>query len=442
MVELQNSREAEVSVLGTLMVEPSGFSRVYAIIKDDDFFFPDTKKVFSTMYSLFVRGIEINVQTVLNHFKVEGYEGISEFELRDFLDYRVSVETAISFSVQIAEFSGWRSLKFGLEKLNEEVNSGKYSLTDVSQKISSIASTISSKGLKDDIVHGSSMLEEYLEMLDRPKNLYAFSGIKSIDFNIYDFNPKELSIIAARPGQGKSTYMLQSALANALRGNRVGFLSMEMERSKLFNRLVSHRSRISGTRISRMNSQEFSSNSKLVSAAEEIGNLPIFIDDTGPWTSEAVPKKIRKLFYEYNCNLIYVDYIGLIVGSGELASAPRNQQLTRISADLKSLASELAIPILAASQLNRDVEKRSTSRPMLADLRDSGSLEQDASIVAFLYPNVSQADDSMSLLENENEMPVILEIAKQRNGPVNQFELVLNKKFGLFESLEEKNATY
>lgn len=442
MVELQNSREAEVSILGTLLVEPSGFSRVYSIIKEEDFFFPDTKKVFSTMYSLFVKGIEINLQTVLNHFKVEGYTGITDVELKEFLDYRVSIETAVSFSIQVAEFAGWRSLKFGLEKISDDVNSGVLSLPEVSQRLSSMVSNVSSKGLKDDIVHGPSMLHEYLEMLDRPKDLYAFSGIKFVDFNIYDFNPKELSFIAARPGSGKTAFMLQSALNNARRGNRVGFLSMEMERSKLFNRLISHRAKISGTRISRMSSEEFSQNAKLIAAAEELGNLPLFIDDTGPWTSDTVPKKIRKLFYEYGCNIIYVDYIGLIVGDGNIASAPRNQQLTRISADLKGLSSELAIPILAASQLNRDVEKRAVARPMLADLRDSGSLEQDASIVAFLYPNVPQMDDSVSLLENESEVQVVLEIAKQRNGPVNQFELVFNKKFGLFESKDEKNATY
>lgn len=444
MNDLKNSREAEVSVLGTLMVEPKGFPRVIAVIKPLDFFYTDTKKVFMGMHTLFNKGIEINYQTVLNLFKSENYTGISENDLRDFLDYRVSIETALSFSVQIAEFSGWRALKLGVESIGKEVEKSSITLTDAAQKLKTLSTTINSKGTKDDIVYGPSVVDEYMTMLNRPKDLYKFSGIRLIDEEIYDFNPKELCYIAARPGTGKTTFMLQSAMYNLGKGNRVGFLSMEMERPKLINRMISTYAKISGTRVSRMTTDEFKRTSKLVTALDKISSLPLYIDDTGPWTSETVPQKIRKLVYEYDCNIIYVDYIGLIVGGGDLSSAPRNQQLTRISADLKGLASELSIPILAASQLNRDVEKRTTSRPVLADLRDSGSLEQDASIVAFLYPDMSKqlSDDEVSLYQKNTELAVILEIAKQRNGPVNTYELIFEKSIGRFVSKEEKNATY
>jgi replicative DNA helicase len=450
MSDIQTSREAEFSVLGTLLVEPFGFSRVYSIVKTEDFFFPETRKVYSSMQVLFSKNIEINVQTVLNYFKVDGYTGLTESELRDFLDYRVSIETAVSFAAQIAEFSGWRSLKFGLETISKDVNNHSVTLSGASEKLSSLVSNITSKGLKDDIVHGASMMEEYMKMLNRPKNMYTFSGIKEIDEQIFDFNPKELSIIAARPGSGKTSFMLQSALHNVLRGNRVGFLSMEMERPKILNRLISHEAsrgqyKVSGTKISRMSPNEFMNDSRLVSTLEKLTALPLFIDDTGPWTSETVPRKIRKLFYEYQCNVIFVDYIGLIIGDGQLASAPKNQQITAISAGLKGLASELAIPILAASQLNRDVEKRADNRPFLADLRDSGSLEQDASIVAFLYPNISKElhpDSNPGLFEGITDLPVTLEIAKQRNGPISSFEMVFYKKYGIFMSRSEINATY
>jgi len=450
MSDIQTSREAEFSVLGTLMVEPIGFSRVYSIVKTEDFFFPETRKVYSAMQTLFSKNIEINVQTVINYFKVDGYTGLTEAELRDFLDYRVSIETAVSFAAQIAEFSGWRSLRLGLETLSKDVNNHNLTLSSASEKLSSLVSHITSKGLKDDIVHGAGMMEEFMRMLNRPKNMYTFSGIREIDEQIFDFNPKELSIVAARPGVGKTAFMLQSALHNVIRGNRVGFLSMEMERAKLLNRLISHEAsrgsyKISGTKIARMTPNEFMTDSRLVSTLEKLTSFPLFIDDTGPWTSETVPRKIRKLFYEYQCNVIYVDYIGLIIGDGALASAPKNQQITAISAGLKGLASELAIPILAASQLNRDVEKRADNRPFLADLRDSGSLEQDASIVAFLYPNVSRdvsPDANPGLFESITELPVTLEIAKQRNGPISSFELMLYKKYGIFMSKGELNATY
>jgi replicative DNA helicase len=440
-MDLHNSREAEVSVLATILVETGGFSRVYSIIKPEDFFYPDTKKVFQSMFALFSKGLEINIQSLMNYFKVEGYSGMTEVELREFLDYRVSVETAVTFATQIAEFSGWRSLKFGLEKVNKYVESKSINLQEAAQTLSSLVTNVTSKGLKDDVVHGVMLVEEYFKMLNRPKGMYVFSGIKDVDENIYDFNPKELSYVAARPGVGKTTFMLQSAYLNAKSGNKVGFLSMEMERPKIINRLVSHVSEVSGTTISRMSSSEFKSNKKLVYALEAITKLGLFIDDTGPWTSDSVPQKIRKMYYEYGCNLIYVDYIGLIIGSGNLASSPRNQQLSHISASLKGLSSELAIPILAASQLNRDVEKRGSPRPGLSDLRDSGSLEQDASIVAFLYPSISDTDNK-SLFDKAADLPAILEIAKQRNGPVNQYDVVLHRKYGKFESKEKVNATF
>jgi len=445
MSDFQTSREAEVSVLATLLVEPHGFSRIISMVKPEDFFFPDTKKLFLTMQSLFSRGIEINIQTVLNYFKVENYTGITEHEIREFLDYRVSLETAVSFSSQIAEFSGWRLLKLGLENISKDVKENPTSLSGVSQSLSLLVSNITSKGLRDDILHGSSLIEEYIGMLNRPKGLYTFSGIKEIDDNIFDFNPKELSYVAARPGYGKTTWMLQSAIRNVQKGNRVGFLSMEMERPKLINRVISHISEISGTKIVRMSSGEFRLNRKLTSALEEVSNYPLYIDDTGPWNSDTVPQKIRKMHYDYGCSLIYVDYIGLIMGAGHLASSQRNQQLSYISAGLKGLSSELGIPILAASQLNRDVERRSEPRPTLADLRDSGSLEQDASIVGFIYPDVSKAlisDSGTSVFGESYEVPTIFEIAKQRNGPVNQYELIFNKQFGKFVSRSEKNSTY
>jgi replicative DNA helicase len=333
----------------------------------------------------------------------------------------------------------------GLENISKDVKENPTSLSGVSQSLSLLVSNITSKGLRDDILHGSSLIEEYIGMLNRPKGLYTFSGIKEIDDNIFDFNPKELSYVAARPGYGKTTWMLQSAIRNVQKGNRVGFLSMEMERPKLINRVISHISEISGTKIVRMSSGEFRLNRKLTSALEEVSNYPLYIDDTGPWNSDTVPQKIRKMHYDYGCSLIYVDYIGLIMGAGHLASSQRNQQLSYISAGLKGLSSELGIPILAASQLNRDVERRSEPRPTLADLRDSGSLEQDASIVGFIYPDVSKAlisDSGTSVFGESYEVPTIFEIAKQRNGPVNQYELIFNKQFGKFVSRSEKNSTY
>ena len=224
---------------------------------------------------------------------------------------------------------------------------------------------------------------------------------------------------------------------------------MEMDNSKIMNRLISAKAKVDGTHMLHMSVDEFRADKRLMAALDWYKTVPLFIDDKGPYSNVTIPQKVRKMVYEHGCEVVYVDYVGLINASGSLVSAPRNQQLSQISSDLKGLASELNIPIAAASQLNRDVTKRTTGKPTLADLRDSGSLEQDASIVMFIYVDMNKFittglndGDVDDYLKENDELYLKVSVDKQRNGPIITESVVLEKPFGLFTLSSDFNKTY
>lgn len=444
-----NSKETETSIIGSLLYDPSIFPRVYGIVKPEDFYNPVSRYLFRSLVELSQSKIEINIQTLINHLAKKGYDGLSESELHEYLDYRVPADSVLSFATQVSEFSGYRILDFELERLRENVKERDLSLPEVVSKLTSISSRVNEKGVRQEFVTGPSLVQSYIEMLSRDRSSLKLTGMDPIDSRIVDFDAKEVTYIAARPGVGKTALLLQSVRTNLGLGKRVGLISMEMASSKILNRLISAKARVDGTLLLSMSTDEFRADRKLMEALNYFKGLPIIIDDTGPFTNITIQQKIRKMVYEYGCDVVYVDYVGLINATGSLASAPRNYQLTQISADLKGLASELNIPIVAAAQLNRDVTKRTTGRPTLADLRDSGSLEQDASIVMFIYVDMnkfilsglSDGDVDEYIKENE-ELYLKVEVQKQRNGPVYSETVVLEKLYGNFVPASVFNKTY
>lgn len=444
-----NSKETEISIIGSLLYDPTIFPKVYGIVKPEDFYNPVARYLFRSIVDLAQNKIEVNIQTLLNHLSKRNYEGITESELKEYLDYRVPADSVISFATQVSEFSGYRILDFELEKLKNHVKDRDLSLSEIVSQISTISHRINEKGVKQEFVTGAALVESYINMLSKDRSLLRLTGLKDVDDRLVDFDAKEVTYIAARPGTGKTALMLQSVRSNLESERRVGFISMEMDSSKILNRLISAKARFDGSQLLKMKPDEFRTDRKLMAALDWYKNKPLFIDDSGPFTSATIPQKVRKMVYEHGCEVVYVDYIGLINATGHLVSAPRNQQLTQISADLKGLASELNIPVVAASQLNRDVTKRTTGKPTLADLRDSGSLEQDASIVLFVYVDMNKFvlsglsdGDVDDYIKDNDELYLRVEVGKQRNGSVFSESVVLEKPYGVFTLASEYNKTY
>lgn len=801
--ELLNSRETELSILGSIMYEPGMFSRATALISEEDFFYPENSRVFQAMSALFAAGLDINIKSVWNYLYKQGYDGLTEQDIADMLLYRVDGASFVTFASQVAEFSGFRLLEGGMKRISASIKRKDSDLASYSAMLGELIRKVSSKDAHTEFSTGDALTSSFVELLRKEKNTLKYTGIPVIDNRLVDFDSKEISYLAARPGTGKEqaldapiltptgwvtmgdmyvgaeiiggdgtvqrvagvypqgvkdeyelvfsdgttatggiehlwvtktrterktsrngstgeiirpynsrpftvkttreimetlrcetlkdnrvnhsvpyvgaveflekdvpldpyilgillgdgslsvkkvsltsvdpeirnaalalkgtrevhsttrasgvnflqdsgvgsalselgllnkhswekfvpeayiynskevrtailqglldtdgsvgedsptieysttsphlrdgvmeitrslggratcktrmgrykkdgvyketrenyrvtlsfpegiepfrlsrkleryvprtrlpdkfimdvrptgrkvemqcimvdseehTYvtndytvthntamMLQSTRVNLESGARVGFLSMEMSVAKLMNRLISSRAEVNGEDMLKMHETEFVSNAALREALEWYSSVPLFIDDAGPFTQNSVMQKIRKMVYEHGCDVVYIDYIGLIQPSASNGS--RNDQLSAISRELKGLSSELDIPLVIASQLSRDVVKRGNHRPNLADLRDSGALEQDASIVAFLYPDVAalsetNVTDVDSYLKEQSEVFVKFEIAKQRNGPVFSRELIFYKPYGRFVLKDEALATY
>lgn len=234
--------------------------------------------------------------------------------------------------------------------------------------------------------------------------------------------------------------MLQSALHNMKNGTKVGFVSMEMDSSKLTNRMVSHMIGVDSTILRKLSADEALADQRIVDALKFLADDRLYIEDRGPFTIEVVANKIRTMVYEYGCEIVYVDYLGLINAKGE----SKNVEMANISRALKEVAVELNIPLVVASQLNRDTLKNPNGRPQLHNLRDSGAVEQDATTVMFLYPDVERMsmggmsnDDIDKYVETSQEVPIKIEVAKQRNGPLHVSDVIFQKTIGtLIEKID------
>jgi replicative DNA helicase len=266
---------------------------------------------------------------------------------------------------------------------------------------------------------------------------YNKTGIKGIPSGFVDldrmtsgFQPSDLIIIAARPSMGKTAFALNVATNVALRaGKTVAIFSLEMSASQLVARMISSEGNIDAQafRTGNLNEEDWQ---KVTMAISTLAEAPIFIDDTPGLTVYDIRAKLRRLQAEHGLGLVVIDYLQLISGT---RGDNRQQEISEISRSLKLMAREFDCPIIALSQLSRAVEQRQDKRPMLSDLRESGSIEQDADLVAFLYRDDYYNEDS----EKKNIAEVI--IGKQRNGPVGKVELLFLKNYNKFLSLEMRN---
>ena len=252
------------------------------------------------------------------------------------------------------------------------------------------------------------------------------TGFFDIDKMLGGLQPSDLLIIAGRPGMGKTGFLL-SALKNAALNHKkhVAVFSLEMSNEQLVQRLIAQETGINSTRL---RSGQLAADEWLLftQAIEVLTDTQIFLDDTPALTPLQLRTKCRRLHLEYKLDLIVVDYLQLM--TGDLRSNNRVQEVSDISRSLKILARELNVPVLAAAQLSRAVEQRSDKRPVLSDLRESGSLEQDADIVMFIYrPEVYEEDTAL-----KNLAEII--VAKHRNGPTGDVQLVFRKNLAKFEN--------
>jgi replicative DNA helicase len=415
--------EAEMCLLGSVLLEPRVLGDVTFVIRDgQDFYKPANGAIYDAMVELYDKHASLDI-VQLNQVLVD----------RDILeavggqDYLVELAACVPSAANAAHYARLVREKAMVRKLIEEAGSILTTAYESREEASAILDeaehrifSIAERYEHSDVEALGRLVEEVVARLQASDGRMATgvqSGFADLDELTGGFQPGDFVIIAGRPSMGKTAFALNIAENMAMRGDPVGIYSLEMSRHQLVERLLASRSGIELHRLRRMmlGKEHYS---RLFSACGELQKAPIFVDDMAASTLLQIRARARRMVVKYGIKAVVVDYIQLITMGGRVES--RQLEVSEISRGLKALARELNIPVICLSQLNRAPEQREGHRPRLSDLRESGSLEQDADVVALLHrEDYYHAGDEDYDASNVAE----LIIAKQRNGPTDTIKL-------------------
>jgi replicative DNA helicase len=428
-----HSREAEEAVLGAVMINPEIYYDVAQFLQADDFYIHRHRWIWDAFVRLHERRLPIDFLTVSEELDQMGQ--LAEVGGPAYLTALVNnVPTSLHAEAygHIVEEAGIRrrmiSAANDIAKIAYQEDLAVETAMD---KAEQAVFGVSERRLNTSLQPIQHVLSEYYDRIDRLANrdeeiLGVPTGFVDLDRLLNGLNPSDLLIVAGRPGQGK-TALLMSIARNAgqIRKKHVAIFSLEMSNEQLVQRLISQETGIDSQRLrtGKLNENEWP---LFAHAIEVLGDTHIYLDDTPAITPLQLRTKCRRLHLEFNLDLVIVDYIQLM--SSGTRSENRVQEVSYISRNLKILAKELNIPVLAAAQLSRAVEQRVDKRPVLSDLRESGSLEQDSDIVMFIYRQDQYEKESVM----ENVAEII--IAKHRNGPVGSVQLIFRPELAKFEN--------
>ncbi|MFB4163620.1 replicative DNA helicase [Alteribacillus sp. JSM 102045] len=432
--------EAEQAVIGAVFLEGEALVTATERLSPEDFYRVSHQRIFRVMLELGEKGSPVDLVTVTS--ALQDYQWLEEVGGISYLtDLANAVPTAANveyYSKIVQEKSILRRLiraatdiaSEGYES-EEEVevilNDAERSILEVAQQRSSGAFV----SIKDVLIE----TYDNIEMLQNRENDITgiSSGFAELDHMTAGFQRSDLIIVAARPSMGKTAFALNIAQNVATKSSEnVAIFSLEMGASQLVQRMLCAEGNIDATKM-RTGQLEEEDWEKLTMAMGSLSSAGIYIDDSPGIKVNDIQAKCRRLKQERGLGMILIDYLQLIQGSGSKGGENRQQEVSEISRSLKGIARELDVPVIALSQLSRGVESRQDKRPMMSDLRESGSIEQDADIVSFLY----REDYYDQEAENQNIIEII--IAKQRNGPVGNVELAFIKEYNKFVNLDRRH---
>jgi replicative DNA helicase len=431
---LPHNLEAERSVLGAILINNNAFNVAAELVDSGDFFRDAHRRVFDTMVNLNERGQAIDLVTLKDELvRSGGLDDVGGAAYIAALVDGVPRSTNVEYYARIVkERATLRNLIQSANRIlgmayRAEEDSDTL-LDQAEQEIFSIAEGRIHTGFVpiSDLVQGSFSA---IEQLQDHKGFVTGvpSGFVDIDNLTSGFQPGDLVIIAARPAMGKTSFVLNVAQHVGIKTDRsIGLFSLEMSKEQLFMRMLTAEAEVDSHRF-RGGFLSESDYGRLSTALGRLADAKVFIDDSAGLGVLEMRAKARRLKAEHGLDLLVIDYLQLMQGRGRFEN--RNQELASISRSLKALAKELEVPVLALSQLSRAPEARSDHRPMLADLRESGALEQDADVVMFIFRE-EQYDPTP---ENENLAEII--ISKQRNGPTGVVKLAFLKQHTRFANL-------
>lgn len=436
--------DAEASLLGSMLIDGEAIVKVADIVQEKDFYDEKNQAIYKALRTLYANHSPIDVLTLSNQLKNTDqldFIGGSSYltELTNFVPSAAHVE-------EYAQIVSSKAIRRRVIKASQDIIELGFDEDDSVQGLIEAAESklfeVSSTHLKQDVVSLENILSESFERLDelhKDKGTIRGlpTGFRDLDNILAGFQKSDLFVLAARPSMGKTALSLNFAHNAAVRSSQTVLLfSLEMSKEQLVDRLLAAEAGVDAwnLRTGNLTDSDFE---KIGHAMGTLSEAPIYIDDSPSITVSDLRTKARREAHKRPLGLIIVDYLQLMSGGTRFFgdSSNRVQEISEISRGLKGIARELNVPLLAISQLSRSVESRSPQIPQLADLRESGSIEQDADVVAFLYREEYYNPDT----ERKNLTDIF--IKKHRNGPTGAIELYFDREKQRFRSLSKKHTT-
>ena len=428
------SIEAEKSVLGSMMIDKNVIAQAVEILSAEDFYRDAHKYIFKSIVEMYQRDEPIDEITLLEHLK-----STDRLEKSGGISYITEIGSSVLTTANVKSYIKIVEDKATLRKLidsSTKIIESCYNNQDDVEKVIDVAEQkifdLAEKKSSSDFEPLSDILERGFEQIETLFNnkgevTGVGSGFKDLEDLTSGFQKGDMILIAARPSMGKTTFALNIAEHAALReGKSVVIFSLEMSKEQLAYKLLCSEANVDMLKL-RTGNLEDKDWENIARASGPLSSAKIYIDDTAGVSIMEMRSKCRRLKIEYGIDLILIDYLQLMSGSGEES---RQQEVSEISRNIKAIAKEMQCPVIALSQLSRAPEQRADHRPMLSDLRESGSIEQDADLVMFLYR------DEYYNKETEEKNVAECIIAKQRNGPVGNVKLAWIGQFSKFGNLE------
>ncbi len=428
--------EAEEAVLGSLLIDPNAILRVAPVLRPEDFYVERHAWIYDAILKLQERGEAIDVLTLAEQLRRDGrLDDVGGLGFLAALANRVPTSIHVEYYAGLVEEAAIRrQLVEAAQEIARMAHRGEGELSDLIDQAEQLIFAINEARERRALRHVSEAMQslmDHLEELQATEGeiLGVPTGLRDLDAILGGLQRSDLVLLAARPGMGKTSLALNIALNAALRLHKhVAFFSLEMSAEQLALRLLSTLARIDSQQLrkGRLSEEEWR---RLLEAASILAETEFYVDDTPSASVMEVRSKARRLHAEVRLDLIIIDYLQLMRSDRRVEN--RVQEISYISRSLKALAREMDVPLLALSQLSRSIEHRQRKRPMLSDLRESGSLEQDADVVLFLYQDIGEDEED---LEDANIVKVF--VAKHRHGPTGEFAVFFDKAHTRFGDLE------
>lgn len=427
--------EAEQAVLGAMMLSKEAITAAQEILHGDDFYRAAHRILFEVMTDLHNQNEAVDLVTV-----AEGLRKSDQLDKVGGIPFITQIVNTVPNGANVVFHAKIVKEKADLRRLitaadaiansaYEDADSVENIMDNAEKQILSISSAQTKGGFEPIMEVVSRTVERLMDLYDNAGTITGLdTGFKDLNELTAGLQPSDLILVAARPSMGKTAFTLNIASHVGLAGHSVAFFSLEMSKEQLMQRMICAEGELDASKV-RTGTIEEAEWNRLFKTADKLGRAKIYIDDTAGITVMELRSKARRLMVEHGLDLIIIDYLQLMQGRPSKNGDNRQQEISEISRSLKALARELNVPVIALSQLSRSVESRQIKRPMLSDLRESGSLEQDADIVMFLYREDYYDKDT----ENKNITEVI--VAKHRNGPVDTVSLFFQKEFTRFRDL-------